>query len=87
MSQVIVTTGDLKRDYEFLGPVCVIGAAIIGINAHKFRTAFCTAVEELKKQAQEMDGDAVVAMRQGILITPDGVCHYLQIYGTAVKYK
>lgn len=50
MSQVIVTTGDLKRDYEILGPVCVIGAAIIGINAHKFRTAFCTAVEELKNK-------------------------------------
>lgn len=29
MSQVIVTTGDLKRDYEILGPVCVMGLRLL----------------------------------------------------------
>ena len=57
-----------------------------GPGDNKFRTAFYIAVEELKKQAEEMGGDAVVAMRQDIDIDSNGFQYfYLQMYGTAVK--
>lgn len=130
MSQVIVTTGDLKRDYEILGPVyfqinnrpvnlsgknklatmeekykklasknteerssimnTLFWGAVgeFGPADHKFKTAFYIAVEELKKQAEEIGGDAVIAMRQDIDLDTHGMQYfYLQMYGTVVKYK
>ena len=60
--------------------------AEFGPGDSKFTTAFYIAVEELKKQAQRMGGDAVVAMRQDIDIDSNGFQYfYLQMYGTAVK--
>lgn len=57
-----------------------------GPGDNKFKTAFYIAVEELKRQAVEMGGDAVVAMRQDIDIDSNGFQYfYLQMYGTAVK--
>lgn len=130
MSKVVVTTGDVQREYEVLGPVyyqinnrpmgfsgkskllvkekeyqAIVqknsekhGAGLVsalfmpvgefGPGDNKFKTAFYIAVEELKKQAEEMGGDAVVAMRQDIDIDSNGFQYfYLQMYGTAVKYK
>lgn len=131
MSKVVVTTGDVKRDYEILGPVYYqinnrpigfsgknkLSAKVkeyqelaqknkektesapglmyalfmpiseFGPGENMFRTAFYIAVEELKKQAEEMGGDAVVAMRQDIDIDSNGFQYFfLQMYGTAVKY-
>ena len=57
-----------------------------GPGDNKFSTAFYIAVEELKKMARRMGGDAVVAMRQDIDIDSNGFQYfYLQMYGTVVK--
>ena len=45
-------------------------------------------VEELKKQAARIDADAVIGMRQDIDLDTNGFTYfYLQMYGTAVKFK
>lgn len=128
MSNIIVTTGDLKEDYEILGPVyfqvsnkgvfgsalgklkkkyrdeiaamkkrgtmsqnkadwgCLYGEWSVGQN--DFEAAFFIATEELKKRAQLVGGDAIVAMRQDIDMDTVGFAYfYLQMYGTAVKRK
>lgn len=122
-----VTTGDLKRDYDVIGPVYFqvsnkgifssalarlvrqyeseiadarkqgqVGAARIdwgfiygefSVGQTDFDKAFFVAVQELKKRAATIGGDAIVGMRQDIdLDTENFQFFYLQIYGTAVKF-
>ena len=128
MSNVIVTTGDLKRDYEILGPVYfqvsnkgIFGSALSNyvkkyqaeIQAMKkrgtmsedradwgflygewsvgqsdFEKAFFIATEELKKRGEMVGADAIICMRQDIDMDTNGFAFfYLQMYGTAVKFK
>ena len=128
MSKVVVTTGDLKQDYEILGPVYfqvsnkgLFGSALSNlkkkyineIQAMKqrgamsedradwgflygewsvgqsdFEAAFYIATEELKKRAEMVGADAVICMRQDIDMDTNGFAFfYLQMYGTAVRYK
>ena len=128
MSNVIVTTGDLKRDYEILGPVYfqvsnkgLFGSALSNyvkkyqaeIQAMKkrgsmsedradwgflygewsvgqsdFEKAFFIATEELKKRGEMVGADAIICMRQDIDMDTNGFAFfYLQMYGTAVKFK
>ena len=128
MSKVVVTTGDLKQDYEILGPVYfqvsnkgLFSSALSNlkkkyineIQAMKqrgamsedradwgflygewsvgqsdFEAAFYIATEELKKRAEMVGADAVICMRQDIDMDTNGFAFfYLQMYGTAVRYK
>jgi len=129
MSKVIVTTGDLQRPYETIGPVYfqvsnkgLFGSALSRlvsqyqneINEMKrrghlvddvhsdswswlygewsvgqtdFEKAFFVSVEELKKRAELLGADAVIAMRQDIDLDTTGFSFfYMQMYGTAVKF-
>lgn len=53
-----------------------------------FEQAFFVATEELKKRAQMVGADAIVAMRQDIDLDTNGFAYfYLQMYGTAVKLR
>lgn len=58
-------------------------------NAHRnFDVAFLIAVEELKLRAVMMGGDAVICMRHDFDLDTNGWQHfYLQMYGTAIKFK
>lgn len=128
MSKVIVTTGDLKQDYEILGPVYfqvsnkglfsnaletyvrkyqkeiqamkrsgtmsqdrpdwgfLYGEWSVGQSA--FEKAFFIATEELKKRGEMVGADAIICMRQDIDMDTNGFAYfYLQMYGTAVKFK
>ena len=128
MSNVIVTTGDLKEEYEVIGPVFyqisnkgIFGSKLStmkkqyneeiqkrlqsgamereradwsflflewGVGQSDFETAFYIATEELKKRAEKMGCDAIVAMRQDIDLDTNGFSYfYLQMYGTAVRLK
>ena len=128
MSKVIVTTGDINRDYEILGPVYfqvsnkgLFGSALgtyvkkyqAEIQAMKragtmsqerpdwgflygewsvgqsdFEKAFFIATEELKKRGEMVGADAIICMRQDIDMDTNGFAYfYLQMYGTAVKFK
>ena len=53
-----------------------------------FDKAFFIAVQELKLRAGILNADAIVSMRQDIDIDTNGFQNfYLQMYGTAVKFK
>jgi hypothetical protein len=127
-NKIIVTTGDLKIDYDVIGPVyfSVSNKGIFGsqlgtlikkykgdIEALKkeslitpervdwgvlwgefsagqndFDKAFYIAVQELKSRASILNADAIVSMRQDIDLDTTGFQYfYLQMYGTAVKFK
>ena len=127
-NKIIVTTGDLKNDYDVIGPVyfSVSNKGLFGsqlgnlIKKYKgeienlkkeallskersdwgalwgefsagqndFDKAFFIAVQELKSRAAILDADAIIAMRQDIDLDTSGFQYfYLQMYGTAVKFK
>jgi hypothetical protein len=127
-NKIIVTTGDLKREYDVIGPVyfSVTNKGFFGspldalIKKHKgqldalkkeallstekadwgflwgefsagqndFDKAFYVAVQELKARASILKADAIISMKQDIdLDTTAFQYFYLQMYGTAVKFK
>jgi uncharacterized protein YbjQ (UPF0145 family) len=127
-NKILVTTGDVRNDYEVIGPVyfSVSNKGLFGsqlgtlIKKYKgeienlkkealltqeradwgalwgefsagqndFDKAFFIAVQELKLRAGILNADAIVSMRQDIDIDTNGFQNfYLQMYGTAVKFK
>jgi hypothetical protein len=127
-NSVIVTTGDLKQDYDIIGPVYfqvsnkglfssglstlvkkhqaeiqkmkasgqisqekadwgfLYGEWSVGQN--DFDKAFYVATQELKARAAMLDADAIICMRQDVDLDTNGFAYfYLQMYGTAVKFK
>lgn len=127
-SAIVVTTGDVRRDYEILGPVYfqvsnkgLFGSALsklvskytaeiaaakkqgqvsgfrpdwgflygeYSVGQSAFEQAFFVAVQELKARAAMLGADAVIGMRQDIdLDTTAFQYFYLQMYGTAVKFR
>ena len=70
-----------KADWGFL-----YGEWSVGQN--DFEKAFYIAVEELKLRAMQLGADAIIGMRQDIDLDTNGFAFfYLQMYGTAVKFK
>lgn len=127
-TNIIVTTGDLKQDYDILGPVYfqVSNKGLFSsqldfykkmyieeiqemkrkgtmslerpdwgflygewsVGQSNFEAAFFIATEELKKRAKMVGADAIICMRQDIDMDTNGFAFfYLQMYGTAVKFK
>ncbi|TCL63374.1 putative heavy-metal-binding protein [Hydrogenispora ethanolica] len=127
-NEIIVTTVDLKQEYEVIGPVYfqvsnkgLFSSALSklikeykeeieimkstgsfsvekmdwgflygewSVGQNNFDKAFYIAVQELKKRAAFLGADAIVGMRQDIdLDTTDFQFFYLQMYGTAVKFR
>ena len=125
---IIVTTGDLRQDYDILGPIYfqVSNKGIFSSTLSKlvtkhmaelaelkkqgqfgafrfdwgflygeysagqtdFDKAFFVAVQELKLRAAILGADAVIGMRQDIdMDTTSFQFFYLQMYGTAVKFR
>jgi len=127
-SDVVVTTADIDRPYDVVGPVYfqvsnkgifssplkklttqyqeeiarlrasgqaspmkmdwgfLYGEWSVGQN--DFDTAFYIAVQELRQRALRLKADGIVGMRQDIdLDTTNFSFFYLQIYGTAVRYR
>ncbi len=130
MSEILVTTTDLKREYEVLGPIyfqisnkgifssalskakkkhkieldnlkkagqsetnkkldwgILYGEHSFGME-NNFDIAFFIAVRELQIRAKKLGADAIIGMRQDIDMDTDAFqFFYLQMYGTAVKFK
>lgn len=58
------------------------------VGQNDFEAAFFIATEELKKRAKLVGADAIICMRQDIDMDTNGFAYfYLQMYGTAVKFK
>jgi Putative heavy-metal-binding len=127
-ASIIVTTGDVRRDYDILGPVYfqvsnkgIFGSALSklvskysgelsaakkqgqvagfrpdwgflygewSVGQSEFEKAFFVAVKELQARAGMLGADAVIGMRQDIdMDTTAFQYFYLQMYGTAVKFR
>lgn len=129
-NNIIVTTGDIKKDYDIIGPVYfqvsnkgifssplsellkkykdkivamktegmlpkekmdwgfLYGEFSVDKGQNQFDQAFYIAVEELKKRAAILKADAIISMRQDIDLDTTGFqFFYLQMYGTAIKFK
>lgn len=125
---IIVSTGDLKQDYEIIGPVYfqtsnkgIFSSALStlvkkyhneleqmktsgqltdvrldwgflygewSVGQNDFDRAFFVSVQELRARAAMLGADAIICMRQDIDLDTNGFTYfYLQIYGTAVKFK
>ena len=53
-----------------------------------FDKAFFIAVQELKVRASILKADAIISMRQDLDLDTNGFQYfYMQMYGTAVKFK
>ena len=126
--KIIVTTVDLKTEYEVLGPVYFslsnkglfgsqLGTLIkkykseienlkkenalnparadwgflwgeFSAGQNDFDKAFYVSVQELKSRASMLNADAIIGLRQDIDLDTNGFQYfYLQMYGTAVKFK
>jgi len=125
--EIIVTTGDLKQDYEIIGPIYfqvsnkgLFSSALsklvkqyetdiaqmkkqgqmgqartdwgflygeFSLGQTDFDKAFFIAVQELKKRAELLGAHAVISMRQDIDMDMRLREFYLQMYGTAVRFK
>lgn len=60
----------------------------MSVGQNDFDDAFYIAVEEMKKKAAIIGADAIVGMRMDFDLDTNGYQYfYLQMYGTAVKYK
>ena len=127
-NKIIVTTVDLKTEYEVLGPVYFslsnkglfgsqLGTLIkkykseienlkkenalnparadwgflwgeFSAGQNDFDKAFYVSVQELKSIASMLNADAIIGLRQDIDLDTNGFQYfYLQMYGTAVKFK
>lgn len=127
-NKIIVTTGDLKENYEVIGPVYfqvsnkgLFSSALSNlvkkyqaeiqnmrasgqlaefradwgflygewsVGQNEFDKAFYVATMELKQRAARLGADAIIGMRQDIDLDTNAFAYfYLQMYGTAVKFK
>ena len=81
MMSITVTTLDLNKAYEVIGPVC--GSSLRQSDPDQ---AFLGAIREIRKSAALLQADAVIGLRQTAVPLSDGSgCFHVQLYGTAVR--
>ena len=74
----LINTGDISASTKDL----------LGNGHTQFDEAFFISVEELKKRAYYMGADAIIGMKEELNLDTNGFQHfYMQMYGTAVKFK
>lgn len=74
----LFSTGDISASTKDL----------LGNGHNQFDEAFFISVEELKKRAYYMGANAVIGMKEELNLDTNGFQHfYMQMYGTAVKFK
>lgn len=74
----LFSTGDISASTKDL----------LGNGHNQFDEAFFISVEEIKKRAYYMGADAIIGMKEELNLDTNGFQHfYMQMYGTAVKFK
>lgn len=87
---IIITTGDLKEDYEILDVIGMVEEIRLNLSFSKSREKIIEglniAKQDLKHQCKELDGDAIINCQ--IKYYGYGACDlYVSVSGTAVKIK
>lgn len=81
MMNITVTTLDLNKGYEVVGPVC--GSSLGQTDPDQ---GFLGALREIRKSAAMLQADAVIGLRQTAVPLADGTGRFhIQLYGTAVR--
>ena len=81
MMSITVTTLDLNKAYEVIGPVC--GSSLRQSDPDQ---GFLGAIREIRKSAALLQADAVIGLRQTAVPLSDGSGYFhVQLYGTAVR--
>lgn len=89
MSDVLISTGDIKQDYEIVDivfAVQVFSTRIIGITGEKTLEALPKLNKKLKKAAEALGCNAIIWMRYDSDTVDPGVQRVIA-YGTGVKLK
>ena len=88
-NNIIVTSGDLKKDYEIVGMVSHYFSSIIIKKPSTADEIFDFVVEKLKEKAEELGGDAIVSVRFQREYIGSGYVQgsTLFSYGTVVKFN
>lgn len=73
MKKVIMTTGDLKKNYEILEII------YCEVQDNRWKYAFEEGLEDLEEKCLKVGDDAVICIRQNMVKDVVG------LYGTAVK--
>lgn len=60
MDNVIITTGDIRKNYEVIAPVCY---EYVDTNDN-WENAFQACMKTLKRRCKRMEGDAVIYLMQ-----------------------
>ena len=91
MSEIIVSTGDIKRDYDVLSPIHLYHHSLN--NKERFGEKNLSVDEtsdkiigEMKKQAQYAGADAILFLKVDFEQLQLSGTQYF-IYGTLVKFK
>ena len=86
---IIVTSGDLKNDYEVIGMVTYYFSTIVQKEPKTADDIFHYVVEKLKEKAEQLDGDAIIATRFQREYIGRGYVQgsTLFSYGTVVKFN
>lgn len=88
-NDIIVTSGDLKNDYQIIGMISHYFSSIITKKPENSEEIFDFVVEKLKEKAKEIEGYAIIAIRfQREYIGGNYVQGpTLFAYGTVVKFN
>ncbi len=91
MENIIVSTGDIKRDYDIIKPVHLFHLSIFdedmfGEKNLSFDGAIDKMIESLQTKTKDAGGDAIIFLRvQYSQMELRG--NYYFVYGTMVKFK
>ncbi len=91
MDKIIVSTGDIKQDYEVLRPIHLfhlsgLSEQRFGSDKLSFDQTFDKMIEWLIEEAKEEKGDAIIFLRFEYQRIQLQFTEYF-IYGTLVKFK
>jgi ribosomal protein L40E len=91
LNKIIVSTGDIKRDYDVLRPIHLFHHSLT--NKERFGEKNISTddvidyiIEEMKEEAIEEGGDAILFLRVDFEQMQLGGSQYF-VYGTLVKFK
>ena len=89
MENIIASTGDIKNNYEIIGTTSFYFNSLINKEPKKIVDIFDFIIENLKRQAKEKGGDAVLFIKMDLenVVTALNVHYDFFAYATVVKIR
>jgi len=89
MENIIASTGDIKSNYEIIGTTSFYFNSLVHKEPKKIVDIFDFIIDNLKKQAKEKGGDAVIFIKMDLenVVTALNVTLNIFAYATVVKIR